>query len=105
MDLSRPLKPVHHQIEIAILIEIGQSHAVPNSRWGQSPGPRHVLEGQITAIAEHGHGCFQTGETTQVFHGIARGVPAVGSAHRPEEVGVQDVMVIARTHDEVLEPI
>ena len=32
MDLGRPLQPVRHQIEIAILIEIGQSHAVPNSR-------------------------------------------------------------------------
>ena len=78
---------------------------MPNGRQGQSPGPRHVLEGQITAIAEHGHRRLQTREAAQVFHGIARGVTTVGSAHRPEEVGIQHVMVIARAHDEVLEPI
>ena len=67
MDLGRPLQPVHHQIEVAILIEIGQGHAVPNGRQGQSPGPRHVLEGQITAIAEYGHRRLQTREAAQVF--------------------------------------
>ena len=105
MDLSGSLQPVHHQIEVAILIQIGQGHTMPNGRHGQSPGPRHVLEGQITAIAEHGHRRLQTRKAAQVFHGIARGIPTIGSTHCPQEVGIEDVMVIARAHDEVLEPV
>src|SRR5205823_13548290 len=48
----RVVEAVDNDIEVAVIVEVGQGHAVRDSARIEAPGCPDLLEGQVTAIAK-----------------------------------------------------
>ena len=64
VELGRSIQRVEHQIEVAIAVEVGRSHALLDSRGIESPGLGDILEGEVSPIAEGRVGGVEPREQT-----------------------------------------
>ena len=100
---------VHHEVELAVIIEVGIRRAVREARTAHSPRVCLVGEGKVTRVAEDVVGLIIAGKTAQcvqsrTLRGVftARSTRGVRGGH---VVQIVDRLGIAIADEDVLEAI
>ena len=92
---------VHDHVEITVVVQIGQRHAVRDADRVETPLRAGIFEGQVVAVAERNAGSLSPRDFRQAFQTRLGGFPSAGSADFADYVGVLHVMVGAGGNEEV----
>src|SRR5205823_6858186 len=89
-------------VEIAVVVEIGQGHALRNSDRVEAPGRAEVFKRQIVTVVQRNTGSHAARAFRQAFQPGLGGFPSGGSADFSEHIDVLHVVVGAGGEEQVL---
>ena len=102
IDEGRRIDVAHHQIELAVVVEIRVRRSVRETRLIHPPGAGHVGEGQIAVVAEH---VVRESVSGEILQQPAR-ARFVASLRRPEQrvhvIQIVDRFRVAIADEDVL---
>jgi hypothetical protein len=95
------VQPVHHDVEVAVVVEVAEGHALGDAGGAESPGGGDVGEREVTAIAEGNRRLAERRVVTECRCG-----PRVrGAIHGVLGVQIKHVMGVAGGKEDIFEAI
>ena len=101
-DTCRRVETVDDDIEVAVVVEVGQRHALRHARGVETPRGAGVFEGQVAAVAERHARHLASRHAPEELEALLRRPPRAGAADLGHHVRVLDVMVAAVGDEQVL---
>ena len=105
VDTSRFVHAIHNHIEISIIVEISQRHAVPDADGIETPEGADIFESQVMAVPQGDARGQSWRQRPKGLHPRLRCLPSARSLDLNQSVGILHVVFVASDQEQVLPAI